>query len=245
MLGAWVDLCGPMAEITSILNSSSKLEPKAVEQLSRLDAALQAWYQELPADAACDESHLTDLDGTAYGLLMQFYKVQILRHTSPFPISGVELSSGRQTFTSESTGKQSPVVYENCVRIARLLLTYRHIFGVENIPSIMLDNVNLAAMHLAAHLLRQPVPPVPTDRDVLWLRLLVDTMESIQVHFPIAKRMIRTLSLMVDGTHLADIFGIPRLTKALEDEGRCCPCQPISVEDASIHDILGEWDLRS
>jgi len=209
MLDVWVDLCDPVAEITNILNTSSRSDPKAAARLSELNAQLLTWHDNLPPEASCNESRLSDLNSSAYALIMQFCKVQILLH-SPSVVA-----FSRQTGFNDSEASLLPgwtaeeswkVAHENAVRIARLLLTYRQIFGVESISSIMVDHVSLAATALALFLSPRPDPHITNERDVEWLRLLIDTMEVLGVHFPITKRMLRSLLLMVEGSPLARLF---------------------------------------
>jgi hypothetical protein len=170
LLDAWVGLCGPMAEVTDILNSSSLSDPAALDRLSILDAKLHAWYENLPPELRCSDSQIIDLDVTAYGLHMQFCKIQIFLHRSPCMVHSRKRKFGESLecgvlpgWTPEQSGK---IIYQSAIRIARLLLTYRQIFGVNKIPSIMLDNVNLAATTLISHILQLPNSQAASERDM-------------------------------------------------------------------------------
>ncbi|KAF2495764.1 hypothetical protein BU16DRAFT_617309 [Lophium mytilinum] len=213
MVTAWVELCVPMAEITDVLNRpSSATHTTAAADLAELDTKLRKWYDNLPPGIAFDDSHISELDATAYGLHMQYCKLQILIQQA-----SIQNSASRKRKFGEieprvsSNPQESPnqIIYRNALRIARLLLTYREIFGTENIPSIMVDNARLAMQCLVSHTLEHPTSNTSREEDLKWLRQMVKTMEAVQFHFPITKAMLITLEESVEGTSLASLFSSP------------------------------------
>lgn len=212
---AWVGLCIPMAEISDILNNGFTTHPNVIDRLSELDVELQDWYNNLPSGLAYREMQIADLDATAYGLHMQFCKVQILMHQALSKSSASRKRKLAQTNTDERSHACSQekihrqAVYENALRITRLLLTYCQLFGIEEIPSIMLDNSNLAATCLITHLLEEPLSNGSEERDKQWLRILLKTLDAIQIRFPVTKRILSTLKQMTNGTPLQDVFSPP------------------------------------
>jgi len=212
---AWVGLCIPMAEITGILNKHPETDLKIVARLLELDVELGDWYDTLPPRLTYHEMHIADLDATAYGLHMQYCKVRILMQQAFIKASALQ---NRSPDYANFNGPLDPyslhvmrrqVIYQNAIRITRLLLTYRQIFGVEEIPSVMLDNVSLAATCLITHLLEKQISNCFEERDMKWLRLLLKTLVSVQIHFPVSKRILSTLKQMTDGTPLQDVFSTP------------------------------------
>jgi len=210
-LDAWLGLCVPMADICDILNSRLSLHAEANARLLQLDVDLQRWYKELPSGFAYDETNTADLDPTAYGVHMQYCKVQILmrqafceeetaatytipRFERPIPCNPHDREASEQ------------LIYDAALRIVRLLLTYRQIHGAEKIPSVMLDNVNLALMTLINHYLRYTDLIETQGRDIQWLRLAIGTMKAIQPHFPVIGRMMNSLQVTVEGTPLAPLL---------------------------------------
>ncbi|KAH8703861.1 hypothetical protein BGW36DRAFT_93135 [Talaromyces proteolyticus] len=210
ILTAWMELCVPMAEICDILNSvPAALDPAAKAALFRLDSDIQKWCEGLPPGMAYDENSVPDLDPTAYGIHMQYCKVQILIHkaflrgAATHTLENVQLPVSTGVDDNEDSEQ---IIYKNAIQTIRLLLTYRQIQGTEKIPSVMLDNVNLALTVLITEFRKNPRQITTNSRDVQWFRLTVNTMDDLQPHFPVITRMLRTLQPMVEGTVLEDLF---------------------------------------
>ena len=209
-LKEWFKLCIPLAEITAILNSTLPLRRDTIDRLSELDGQLRQWYCALPAALALHDDKISNLDAVAYGLHMQYLRVQILLHSLPGskPMLRKRDDCHDQTsvlrgWTSEASNR---LVHLNAVKIARLGITFRQIFGVEKTPSVMLDNLYLAATTLVSSILRAENPSSSWN-DVRWLRLLDEMMQDLQVHYRITTRMRRTLGRLVEGCPLlADVF---------------------------------------
>lgn len=192
-LAAWLGLCGPMADICDVLNSSRPLNDDAKNRLSQHNVNLQSWLDKLPVGFVYDEANAADLDPAAYGVHMQYCKVQIL----------VEQSSDGDDVAA---GTRRARIYDAAIRIIRLLLIYRQIHGTERIRSVMLDAVNLALETLVDQYLQHRDLIETRKHDIEWLHLAIKSMIDIQPHFPIIGRMLNSLMVAVEGTPLASLF---------------------------------------
>ncbi|KIW26769.1 uncharacterized protein PV07_06577 [Cladophialophora immunda] len=209
-LRAWFDLCVLIAEITTILDKDSPMQPSTLDRLSELDGKLRRWYASLPADIALDYDNVSGLDAVAYGLHMQYLRVQMLLHSLPISThrkrkqsEGNDQPPVLHNWTAESSRQ---LVHDNAVKIAQLGITYRQIFGVETTPSVMLDNLYVAATVFISTVLGAEHSSVDED-DLRWLRLLDEMMKDLQPHFHITARMRRTLARIVEGCSLlVDVF---------------------------------------
>ncbi|KAL1888138.1 hypothetical protein Sste5346_009748 [Sporothrix stenoceras] len=118
----------------------------------------------------------------------------------------------------------STSIYQYGFRIARLVVTYREAFGVEKIPSIMLDNAVVAATAMIGHLnnvaesldvgesITNASPETSNtqladlQRDTIWLRQLLVSIETVQPHFPIIGRMLESLKLICGNGPLSTLL---------------------------------------
>ncbi|KAL5324734.1 hypothetical protein ACEPPN_009282 [Leptodophora sp. 'Broadleaf-Isolate-01'] len=195
-LNAWVGLCEPMAEISHVLNDQSNGDVDKSASLRKLLKQVEGWYEDLPLELMYNESRLINMDMAGYGLHTQYCKVQILlRRALAKPLN----TKKRQYYqTTSDCGSQASsddldaVIYQHALRIARLLVTYREAFGVEKIPSIMLDNAVVAATAMIAHLNNSGILD-RMQKELLWLRQLIKSIETLQPHFPIVRRMLDAL----------------------------------------------------
>lgn len=192
-LAAWLGLCGPMANICDVLNSSCPLNDDSKNRLLQYNANLQIWMDKLPVGFVYDESNTADLDPTAYGVHMQYCKVQILVQQS---CDDDDVAAGTRRVR----------IYDAAIRIIRLLLIYRQIHGTERIRSVMLDAVNLALETLIHQHLQHRDLMESRKHDIQWLHLAIKSMIDIQPHFPIIRRMLNTLAVVVEGTPLSSLF---------------------------------------
>ncbi|KFY92971.1 hypothetical protein V498_04641 [Pseudogymnoascus sp. VKM F-4517 (FW-2822)] len=192
-LAAWLGLCGPMADICDVLNSSRHLNDDAKNRLSQYSVNLQSCLDKLPVGFVYNEPSAADLDPTAYSVHMQYCKVQIL----------VLQSSDGDDVADESRRVH---IYDAAIRIIRLLLIYRQIHGTERIRSVMLDAVNLALETLVDQYLQHRDLIETRKHDIQWLHLAIKSMIDIQPHFPIIGRMLNSLAAAVEGTPLASLF---------------------------------------
>lgn len=192
-LAAWLGLCGPMADICDVLNSSRPLNGDAKTRLSQHNVNLRSWLDKLPVGFVYDEANTADLDPAAYGVHMQYCKVQIL----------VEQSSVGDDVDAKTRRVR---IYDAAIRIIRLLLIYRQIHGTERIRSVMLDAVNLALETLVDQYLQHRDLIETRKHDIEWLHLAIKSMIDIQPHFPIIGRMLNSLAVAIEGTPLASLF---------------------------------------
>jgi len=211
-LNAWVGLCQPMAEISHILNDKSIGDSDRSTLLRKLFKEVEEWYEKLPPELTYNESRLTNMDLAGYGLHTQYCKVHILLRRALSKTLNTRKRRFSQTtsdWESRSSSDDSDIIiYRYAVRIARLFITYREAFGVEKMPSIMLDNAVVAATAMITHLnntgsLGEMRP------ETLWLRQLVRGMETVQPHFPIVGRMLDALKQICGNGPLCNILPLP------------------------------------
>jgi hypothetical protein len=215
-LNAWVGLCMPMAEISHVLNDKSIGDSDRSTLLRKLFKEVEEWYEKLPPELTYNESRLTNMDLAGYGLHTQYCKVHILLRGALS--KGLNTRKRRYSQTTSDLGSRTSsddsdiIIYRYAVRIARLFITYREAFGVEKMPSIMLDNAVVAATAMITHLnnagsLGEMRP------ETLWLRQLVRGMETVQPHFPVVGRMLDALKQICGNGPLCNI--LPLATRAL------------------------------
>lgn len=197
-LSAWLALCEPMAEISSVLNEQSGDPINGSATLRLLSKKVEEWYNSLPPDLTYKESRLTNMDLAAYGLHTQYCKIQILLQRSLDRPSNIRKRRYSQMTSDKNRstcpGNSNVTIYEYAERIARLIVTYREAFGVEKIPSIMLDNAAVAATAMIEYHHHQDSSAANgTQYETTWLVQLLKSMETVQPHFPVAGRMLDTL----------------------------------------------------
>ncbi|KAJ9619077.1 hypothetical protein H2204_012788 [Knufia peltigerae] len=220
-LKAWFELSLPMSEITLILNGpSTTMHSGSINRLWELHEHLTRWSTSLPADIALDSSKISALDQAAYGLHMQYLRVQMLLHS----ISQSNHKWSKQGDGHEESEQQQPasesivmgswtfessrrLVHLNAIKIAQLGATYRQIYGVENTPSVMLDTLYVAAATLTSSALLASESSTVDENDIFWLRTLDEMMKDLQAHFSITARMRSTLARAAKScAWLADVF---------------------------------------
>ena len=211
-LSAWVGLTADISEVTDILNSDTPLDWRSLDGLTDLDTRISQRGAALPGYLKLNENQISDLPASGYGLNIQFRGIRIVLH---------RLLSKALTHTANNMGSPQAeriqhsrnIMRENAICIARLASVYQQIFGIENVITVMLDNMYVAAALLVSHILRakQQESTVHTDaslnKDVRWLQCLADMLQKAQHHYPVTSRMRYTLCNLVAGTHLSGIFG--------------------------------------
>jgi hypothetical protein len=185
-VAAWLDLCGPMADICEVLNSTRLPNTDEKASLSRLDANLHSWLEKLPSSFVRNEPN-------AYEVLMQYCKARIL----------VQRASG--------PGDEPPEVhrvrtYDAAIRIIHLLLLYRQTNGINQIRSVMLDTANFAIAALVDQFLERPDFLESKKSNYQWLRLAIESMMTVQPYFPIVGHKLQSMADTVEGTVLASLF---------------------------------------
>lgn len=212
-LNAWVGLCVPMSEINHSLNDKSLTDAARCELLQVLSSELDEWYEQLPLELKYREDRLTSMDLAGYGLHTQFCKVQIFvkralsKSWNPGNRQYSQILSSQDTRELPSHLQAS--VYMSALRIARLVVTYQEVFGLEKVPSIVLDNAVVAATLMIQHL-NKPENDQDRESHSAWLRQLVISMESVQPHFPIVGRMLDSLKQVCGQGIVSDIFSPER-----------------------------------
>lgn len=200
-LRPWLDLCVPLSEITALINNKSIIDNETIARLSELEQALRHWHQSLPASIALEEDNINSLDSVAYGLHMQYLRVQILLHSLPSVNSRKrkhsDLGTSSPVLDGWTPAESQQVLHHNAAMIIQLAITYREIFGLENTPSIVLDNLFVAATAMISHIRKTQHYSIDKN-DIRWLELADEMFEALQVHFYITSRMRRTLACLVE-----------------------------------------------
>jgi hypothetical protein len=206
-LRPWLDLCVFLAEITALINDQASIDNKTIDRLSELEQGLRRWHKNLPASVALDRKNISALDSAAYGLHMQYLRVQILLHSLPSVNStrkrkhndnGYNNASPNPVLRGWSHEASQEVLHHNAITIIQLAVTYRETFGVETTPSIVLDNLFVAATALIASLRKMQHQQHIDETGVHWLKLADEMLEALQIHFHITARMRRTLTCLVE-----------------------------------------------
>ncbi|KAL2782900.1 hypothetical protein BJX66DRAFT_319547 [Aspergillus keveii] len=198
-LSTWVGLCGPMADICEVLNTSRPLTVEAKIILAQLNENLHSWLETLPPGLIYDEPNAADLEPAAYAIHMQFCKIQIL-------VLQASATTPETSTSARTINNNNDQIYTSSLRIIRLLLIYRQIHGTERIRSVMLDTVNLAVATLTEQYIANPGLMESRKRDIRWLRLAFENMVDIQPQFPIIGRVLGSLVAVSGGTGLESVF---------------------------------------
>ena len=208
----WAGLSADISEVTDILNSDTPLDWHSLDSLAELDNRISQRCVALPDHLQLNESRVSDLTASAYGLNIQFRGIRILVNrilTKGIMHNSNSLASPQRERIQHSRN----VMRENAITIAKMVYVYQQIFGIENVITVMLDNMYVATALLISHILRMEqqdpmLPPNPsTEMDVRWLRCLADMLQKAQKHYQVTSRMRYTLCNLVAGTSLAGTFG--------------------------------------
>ncbi|KAH7385693.1 hypothetical protein BKA66DRAFT_528241 [Pyrenochaeta sp. MPI-SDFR-AT-0127] len=195
-LNAWLGLCVPMAQVTQVLNNQSISHSDKSDVLHGLLKQVEEWYENLPLEFTYNENGLTNMDLTGYGLHSQYCKLQILLRQALAELPKTRKRRHSQSSSDESirapSNDSNLITYQYALRIARLMTTYREAFGTEKIHSIMLDNAVVAATTMIRYL-NKADNAYEKRHQAVWLRQLIKSMELLQPHFPIVRRMLESL----------------------------------------------------
>lgn len=211
-LNAWVGLCIPMAEASNVLNEHSSGHLERNTSLHQLIEDIDEWQKALPTELIYDETLLSSMNLAGYGLHTQYCKLQILLRQALANPSNSRKRRYSEITPAESTSQPSKdsisATYPYALRIARLVVTYREVFGMEKIPSIVLDNAVVAATAMIKHL-SSIDSHNRAEREIMWLRQLLRSLESLQPHFPIVRRMLDSLRRMCATSSLSGVIPSP------------------------------------
>lgn len=221
ILQAWSLLSVQVARITDVLNTATSADvTNQLHLFPNLAAELDACYDNLPPHLKYDDSHTNDLNASSYGLNLQFCGVRIilhrlwnrLRETAEDNSRTSAAPSGFGTEQRQSMNQSGWIIHWNAIRVAKLARTYKSIYGVEKLVTVMLINTCWATTALISHILSPPTyGPPPTigwkngsndNTDIYWLKFLWKTLEEAQVYYPLAAPILRTFARLIEGTHL-------------------------------------------
>ncbi|KAI1615954.1 hypothetical protein EDD36DRAFT_119097 [Exophiala viscosa] len=208
-LQMWVTLSLQMMDIIEILNSTTSLrspERGSKLRLCSLEINLRSVFDNLPPELAFDEQRIDELDAEAYGPHMQYSGIQVTLHRAMIKGTNFAPAIRDDIVQPKSLDHLYAVVHENAMRIARLMLSYRRIFGLENIITVMLDNVYVAAIALTSHIIRMQQLARPFDSEIRWLRSLYEVLEAAEKHYPVTIRMRSSLIHFIRQTPLVKFF---------------------------------------
>jgi hypothetical protein len=214
VLHAWARLCVEMAQVEDILNSPLPLDGRMLEQLSQLYTTICTLYDNLPPDLAWHDSQSSPLHASGYALHTQICALQIVLQRIPTRSRHVlqhldVVEDGEDVLPGFTLETSQTIIYEKAVRIARLVHLLVQVHGVEQIVPTMLDNIFVACMALILHVSsnqQQQEDPTLAEGDKQWLRVLSETLESVQKHYSMAYPIRQTLHFAARNTSVADIF---------------------------------------
>jgi hypothetical protein len=112
------------------------------------------------------------------------------RKFSPAAFSEQEIATLRGQTLQQSRSDY----HDSAVRIARLLAAFKERVGLERVPPVMLDNLYMATIALISWASREGPTGEKYESDLGWMILLLDALEALQIHYPVAIRMRLTLS---------------------------------------------------
>lgn len=209
----WVIFCMSMLDIMDILNgptSVSGLTRETADRLLELNSSLRSLSDSAQSNFSSEKIQLGELDAEMYSFHMQCCGLQILVHRAllkPLPAQGQSDCTQARHSLSESAKEQLyECVHENAIRIGQLVASYLRIFGVDEIVTVMVDNIFIAAVTLITHAHRLDQKGQSDVQSIQWLKFLSNTIRDMQKHFPTTSRMQSCLSKMVEGSSLAFIF---------------------------------------
>ncbi|OAL44221.1 hypothetical protein IQ07DRAFT_649271 [Pyrenochaeta sp. DS3sAY3a] len=243
-LDAWVSLCVMIAKVTKALNSSPWADVYAYDRrLSELASELDTCFEHLPTRLRYEEGSAFDLEACAYGLNIQHFGLRIVLHRNSIRLreerrsefEGIQAQQSAQHENSQRLSKSARIVHQSAVRVAKLIRTYKQLYGVEKIITIMLDNMFVASTALILHILSSsPHNPTISEKDVQWLRSLSETLEEVQKFYPITTVMISTLSQLVKDTALGGTFRTGRTGSVTSKESPSGGLQAMSMPPLSM-----------
>ncbi|KAK4499764.1 hypothetical protein PRZ48_007950 [Zasmidium cellare] len=232
-LEAWVGLGTEIAEATEVLNNNAvPLASSAMDHLADLDARISRRLEQLPSTLTFDADQISELAVEAYGLQIQLRGIRIVLHKR-LSQTMIANNAGSTMPESPSLSHSRTVMHDSAVMIARLTSTYQRIFGIENVITVMLDNMFVAAALLVTYVLnlQRTDSSQSTESDIMWLHCLSDMLQRAQKHYPVTARMLSTLSTLVHGTSMAGIFGESPQAKQIS-----------APADASTNNLLAGTD---
>lgn len=237
-LEAWVGLSTEIAEATEVcsmrpetiflfrysltllatfqvLNTHAVPLPlSATDHLLDLDGRISRRLERLPSSLTFDADQISELAVDAYGLQIQLRGIRIVLHKR---LSQTMIANGADPLATGNPAleRSRAIMHDNAVMIARLTSTYQRIFGIENVITVMLDNMFVAAALLVNYVLRLQRSDLTqsTESEVMWLHCLSDMFQRAQKHYPVTARMLSALSTLVRGTSMSGIFGEVTQTK--------------------------------
>ncbi|OQE01234.1 hypothetical protein PENVUL_c043G06397 [Penicillium vulpinum] len=216
ILDAWVDLCILMAEAGDILNLSVSLDDPVVERLSQIYTSVDRLLDTLPDDLAWHSSEMSPLHPSAYGLHTQIsaFKMLLLRlpTRSRHPMNSFDIiEKNRVTLKGFTSETSDAAIYENAVRIVRLVHLLIQVHGIEQIVPTILDNIYIAAIILIQHIsnaqqLRTQESLSAIENDKNLLDILSKTLAGAEKHYRMTAVLGKNLCSIVRGMNLAGLF---------------------------------------
>lgn len=248
----WVQLCIQMAFVADIVNDALPLDDQAIQQLSQLCANIQSFQDSLPPGVKWEDSEMSPLDSSAYGLNAQAAALQIIIHQIPTrcrpPKRGLTNPLRSQPpvalsgFNPESSQR---ICYGNALRIAQLVRMSVKIHGIENMSPTMLDNMFVAAMVLIRRNLESELQDWWLDKDRQWLIVLSEALDAVQKHFPMAYRIRFRLSRAVENTSMADIFNLEKMGENPASDGMGPFAAPFPALNSNDDILMGDFLMDS
>lgn len=209
---AWVGLCTDISDATELLLTSPEPGQATVERLKELNDRLAERFNSLPSELVTTLDQPCELQPCAFALRIQFHGAQIVSRGLLNKV--IRTVNGDKLPPRPIDSQQDPQTVDvpcsemlsNAIAISRLVSTYHDIYGVENIVTVMLDNMYVASAVLVSYILHGHQEPGHAATPRTWLQTLRDIFVGARNHYPVATRMYLTLSKLTQGTILEGMY---------------------------------------
>jgi hypothetical protein len=202
-----------MLDIMDILNGPASLSGftrETSDRLLELSSELQSFVDSLQPRLSASNIELEELDEEFYSFHMQFCGLQILLHRAILKSDQspreIERTHAPQLLSDTLREQLYECVYDNAIRIAKLIVSYQRIFGVDEIVTVMIDNIFVASVALISHISRLNQQGKTSDQALNWLQFLSSTLTAMGKYLPANSRMRSYLARIVEDSTLSSIF---------------------------------------
>jgi hypothetical protein len=206
---SWVGFCQRVLEIIDILNEPaalSGLNGVNSNRLLELDSDLCSFVHQLYPVGP----HPEEMEADSYAIRMQFCGIRILLHRAILNSEMVPYSirdgSLQDSPLSVSRDHLYASIHDNAVDILELIFSYHRIYGIQDVVTVMIDNMFIASVALISHVHRVNQTGQSEDKAVHCLEFLSRTLQATARHFPVALRMQNYLACIVENSSLSSFF---------------------------------------
>jgi hypothetical protein len=182
------------------------------------------------------------MEADSYALRMQFCGIRILLHRAILKSEIDSLSVSRDRLYAS--------IHDDAIQISELIFSYHRIYGIQDVVTVMIDNVFIASVALISHVHRVSQTGQSADKAIHWLQFLSRTLRLTARHFPVALRMQNYLAGIVENSCLSCIF--PRTSNIPQSnildpglEMICTPAMTLDAPGPKENSLLADGNLLS